>query len=70
MATKFTHGLTDGYLGGNDQSVMEAAFNDGMLSQQKTQQGSKLDGERASTQQAAGLSQPVVKGTVVRQPPA
>lgn len=68
--SKFTHGLSDDYLGGSDQSVMEAAFEDGKMQQQKTQSGSKMDGERVSRNQGAGLSQPVGGGTKVREQPA
>ncbi len=67
--SKFTHGLSDPYLGGTDQPVMEAAFQAGMEQQQKTQQGSKMDGERVTKNQGAGLNQPVANGTVVRQSP-
>jgi len=67
---RFTHGLSDDYLGGSDQSVMEGAFRAGMLQQQGTQQGSKMDGERVTRMQGAGLSQPVGRGTTVRSKPA
>lgn len=66
----FSHGLTDEYLGGDDQGVMENAFEDGMMQQQGTQNGSKMDGERVSRNQGAGLSQPVGGGTKVREKPA
>jgi hypothetical protein len=66
----FTHGLTDGYLGGDDQSVMENSFNAGMEANQKTMQGSKMDGERQSMKTSAGLNQPVVNGTKNREEPA
>lgn len=64
---KFTHGLTDGYLGGDDQSVMERNFDAGMSANQKTMRGSKMDGERDTVKTSAGLNQPVVNGTKNRQ---
>lgn len=67
---KFTHGLTDGYLGGSDQSTMETSFERGMMQNQNTQRGSKMDGERSSVNQGAGLSQPVSNGTKVREQPS
>lgn len=66
---KFTHGLTDGYLGGDDQSVMESNFQNGMEANQKTMQGSKMDGERDTVKTSAGLNQPVANGTINRIDP-
>jgi len=66
----FTHGLTDGYLGGNDQSVMEASFNAGMEANQDTMQGSKMDGKRDTVKTSAGLNQPVANGTKNREQPS
>lgn len=70
MAAKFDAGLSDHYLGGTDQGVMEAAFEDGKMQQQRTQSGSSMDGERVSRGQGAGLNQPVGTGTSPRRHPA
>ncbi len=63
MSAKFTNGLSDEYLKPEDKSVMESNFESGMMQQQNTQRGSKMDGERTSVMQGAGLSQPVADGT-------
>ncbi len=66
---KFTHGLSDPYLGGNDQSVMEASFQSGVASQQGTGDGEKLNGERFTKNTGSGLKQPVSQGTKIRRAP-